>query len=125
VHSQPSRRLSPRPSASPKASGTHLGASPKLMSRSPLAGSFQATSSRPKTPGQTAGRDDDKASDDDSSPLKPPPKKAKAAHLSSSESDSEAERKAHVAQLKGNVTGSGGAAKRGVRQPIKRGGKRF
>ncbi len=71
----------------------------------------------------------DKTSDDDSSPLRPPPKKAKPARVSSGESDSESERKARIAQLKnasGSNRGGGGAqAKRGVRQPIKRGGKRF
>jgi len=61
------------------------------------------------------------ASDSESSPLRPA-KKLKP-QMTSSDDDSEEERKRRVAQLKG---GSGAAgAKRGTRQPIKRGGKRF
>lgn len=58
-------------------------------------------------------------SDPDSSPLR----SAKKAKTSFSDEDSEEERRQRVAQLK---SGSGaGAAKRGTKQPIKRGGKRF
>ena len=85
--------------------------------------------SRARTPEQSRVVQSDKISDDDSSPLKPPPKKAKPAKISSGESDSESERKSRIAQLKGSAGASSGTgagqAKRGVRQPIKRGGKRF
>lgn len=60
-------------------------------------------------------------SDSESSPPRPA-KKAKTPRLSSSDEDSEEERKRRVAQLK---SGAGGGVKRGTRQPIKRGGKRF
>jgi len=56
------------------------------------------------------------SSDSESSPPRPA-KKGK--RVSSSDDDSEEERKKRVAQIKA------GAAKRGTRQPIKRGGKRF
>ncbi|KAJ7475786.1 hypothetical protein FB451DRAFT_1244751 [Mycena latifolia] len=59
------------------------------------------------------------SSDSDSSPIRPV-KKAKPP-LSSSDEDSEAERKRRLAK----VTSGIGGAKRGTRQPIKRGGKRF
>ncbi|KAJ6531722.1 hypothetical protein B0H19DRAFT_1188224 [Mycena capillaripes] len=59
------------------------------------------------------------SSDSDSSPLRPA-KKPKPL-LSSSDEDSEAERKRRLAK----ATSGAGGAKRGTRQPIKRGGKRF
>jgi hypothetical protein len=59
------------------------------------------------------------ASDSESSPR--PAKKPKP-QISSSDEDSEAERKKRVSRLK---SGSGPSVKRGTRQPIKRGGKRF
>ncbi|KAJ7931451.1 hypothetical protein B0H13DRAFT_1701997 [Mycena leptocephala] len=59
------------------------------------------------------------SSDSDSSPLRPV-KKAKAVLLSSDE-DSEAERKRRLAKATSGASG----AKRGTKQPIKRGGKRF
>ncbi|GLB40185.1 hypothetical protein LshimejAT787_0800560 [Lyophyllum shimeji] len=62
-------------------------------------------------------------SDVDSSPARPVKKVKKAAPVSSSEEESEEERKRLVAQLKSG--GGPGVAKRGPRQPIKRGGKRF
>ncbi|KAG6865912.1 hypothetical protein C0991_010745 [Blastosporella zonata] len=62
-----------------------------------------------------SGKDD---SDSDSSPVRPGKKLKKPSDLS--DDDSEGERKRRVAQLKG-----GSGAKRGTRQPIKRGGKRF
>ncbi|KAG5647419.1 hypothetical protein DXG03_000490 [Asterophora parasitica] len=73
----------------------------------------------PSTSKDAAGSD----TDTDASPVRPPAKKHKTpvAKGSSSDDDSEDERKRRVAQLKGG----GGAAKRGTRQPIKRGGKRF
>ncbi|KAG6880122.1 hypothetical protein C0992_005829 [Termitomyces sp. T32_za158] len=61
-------------------------------------------------------------SETDSSPARPVKKPKQTAPDTSSDSDSEEERKRRVAQLKG---GSGGGGKRGTRQPIKRGGKRF
>ncbi|KDQ57166.1 hypothetical protein JAAARDRAFT_178741 [Jaapia argillacea MUCL 33604] len=57
------------------------------------------------------------SSDTDSSPIRPPAKKQKPTVQSESEEDSEAERKRRVANIRGG--------KGGVRQPIKRGGKRF
>ncbi|KAJ7773198.1 hypothetical protein B0H16DRAFT_1409110 [Mycena metata] len=66
--------------------------------------------SRPKVP----------SSDSDSSPVRPV-KKAKPLLSSSDEEDSEAERKRRLAK----ATSGAGGAKRGTRQPIKRGGKRF
>ncbi|KAJ7158819.1 hypothetical protein C8R46DRAFT_401649 [Mycena filopes] len=59
------------------------------------------------------------SSDSDSSPVRPV-KKAKPP-LSSDDEDSEAERKRRLAK----ATSGAGGAKRGTRQPIKRGGKRF
>jgi hypothetical protein len=59
------------------------------------------------------------SSDSDSSPLRPA--KKPRARVSSSDDDSEEERKKHVTQLRNGA----GAPKRGTRQPIKRGGKRF
>lgn len=112
--SQANRNPTPKHLTSPKF--LQPSASPNARSKSPLAEPSRSTFVHAKTPEQA-----EKTSDDDSSPVKPPQKKVKAAHLSSSDSDSEAERRA---QLKFNTTGAG-AAKRGVRQPIKRGGKRF
>ena len=60
-------------------------------------------------------------SDSESSPARPS-KKPKLPASSTDDDDSEAERKRRVALLKG---GSGAAAKRGTKQPVKRGGKRF
>lgn len=62
-------------------------------------------------------------SDSDSSPARPV-KKPKKQVTSSSDDDSEEERRRRVAQLKSGAAGPGGI-KRGTRQPIKRGGKRF
>ncbi|KAF5359724.1 hypothetical protein D9756_003364 [Leucocoprinus leucothites] len=112
--SQANRNPTPKHLTSPKF--LQPSASPNARSKSPLAEPSRSTFVHAKTPEQA-----EKTSDDDSSPVKLPQKKVKAAHLSSSDSDSEAERRA---QLKFNTTGAG-AAKRGVRQPIKRGGKRF
>ncbi|RDB25908.1 hypothetical protein Hypma_006495 [Hypsizygus marmoreus] len=61
-------------------------------------------------------------SDSDSSPVRPA-KKLKKPVSSSSDDDSEEERKRRVAQLKSG--GGPGGVKRGTRQPVKRGGKRF
>ncbi|KAF9450328.1 hypothetical protein P691DRAFT_798218 [Macrolepiota fuliginosa MF-IS2] len=117
----PVRKLTPRRSASPGVS--HPPAA--RPSASPIP---RPSASRTKT--LEVRPDADKTSDDDSSPQKPPPKRIKPAQMSSSESDSESERRARVAQLKAGPSGSGsgmggGPAKRNVRQPIKRGGKRF
>lgn len=86
--------------------------------------SLSPVPSRTKTPEQHS----DQASDDDSSPVRRPLKKAKAARAVSDESDSESEKKAGGSQLKGNAGGSrmgGGTQRRGPRQPVKRGGKKF
>jgi hypothetical protein len=63
-------------------------------------------------------------SDSDSSPARPA-KKPKKQVTSSSDDDSEEERKRRVAQLKSGAGGGPGGGKRGTRQPIRRGGKRF
>ncbi|EKM78712.1 hypothetical protein AGABI1DRAFT_121142 [Agaricus bisporus var. burnettii JB137-S8] len=86
--------------------------------------SLSPVPSRTKTPEQHS----DQASDDDSSPVRRPLKKAKAARAVSDESDSESEKKAGGSQLKSNAGGSrmgGGTQRRGPRQPVKRGGKKF
>ncbi|KAG6917016.1 hypothetical protein DXG01_004281 [Tephrocybe rancida] len=70
-----------------------------------------------------ASNKDEPDSDSDSSPVRPAKKLKKPPIASSSDNDSEDDRKRRVAQLKGG-TGPGGG-KRGTRQPIKRGGKRF
>jgi hypothetical protein len=75
--------------------------------------------SPPPAPAQVPTNNKGPSSDSESSPLRPA-KKAKP-RISSSDDDSEEERKKRVAQLK---SGTGGA-KRGTRQPIKRGGRRF
>ncbi|KAF8071710.1 hypothetical protein FPV67DRAFT_1560501 [Lyophyllum atratum] len=64
----------------------------------------------------------DRDSDSDSSPTRPVKKVKKSVTASLSDEDSEEERKRRVAQLK---SGGAGGGKRGTRQPIKRGGKRF
>ena len=60
--------------------------------------------------------------DSDSSPTRPA-KKTKFS--TSSDDDSEEERKRRVAQLKSGAGSGPGGVKRGTRQPLKRGGKRF
>ncbi|KAJ7127057.1 hypothetical protein C8R44DRAFT_780313 [Mycena epipterygia] len=70
-------------------------------------------------PAKPLGRAKAPPSDSDSSPVRPA-KKAKLP-LSSSDEDSEAERKKRLAK----ATSGAGGVKRGTRQPIKRGGKRF
>ncbi|KAH0585429.1 hypothetical protein H2248_008670 [Termitomyces sp. 'cryptogamus'] len=77
--------------------------------------------SAPRSPIPTAPSKDE--SDSDSSPAIPVKNPKRSAPELSSDDDSEGERKRRVAQLKGG-SGSGGG-KRGTRQPIKRGGKRF
>lgn len=123
------RKLKPGRSTSSGVSLNKRSVSPALRG-SPVT-SRAASHTRTPERQTKAVADADKTTDDDSSPLKPPPKKARPAQASSSESDSESERRARIAQLKGGsgaASGSGvggGAVKRGVRQPIKRGGKRF
>lgn len=115
--SQASHNISPRPLVSLKSLPTSSDTAGGIRSRSPLAKESDLTPTLAKTFEQNGGTD----SDSDSTP----PKKAQA---SPSDSDSEAERRARVARLKSNARGSGtgqGTAKSGVRQPIKRGGKRF
>ncbi|KIK63145.1 hypothetical protein GYMLUDRAFT_72375 [Collybiopsis luxurians FD-317 M1] len=76
--------------------------------QTPAVGSYSKSTARQKTT----------ESDADSSPARPPAKKKK---VDSSSEDSEEERRKRVAKLKsGGPTGRGG-----VRQPLKRGGKRF
>lgn len=93
-------------------------APPVLRSLSPMDAEMppdailRRRSPTPKAPGPA------KLSDSDSSPVRPK-KKAKASSGASSGDDSEEERKKRVASLKS------GAPKRGARQPLKRGGKRF
>jgi hypothetical protein len=119
-HSQTSIRPTFRRSGSPKILHTRNSASPK-------AGSSRAAPPHATTPEAVKGGYDE-TSDDNLSPVKPPSKRAKRVEASPSSSDSESERRAHLAQLKGTTSGSGmggGPPKKGVRQPIKRGGKRF
>ncbi|KAJ6494766.1 hypothetical protein C8R47DRAFT_381834 [Mycena vitilis] len=92
--------------ASPPAKLEHKSPDPRSQSSSPIP---SKPLSRAKAP----------SSDSDSSPLRPV-KKPKPP-LSSSDEDSEAERKRRLAK----ATSGAGGAKRGTRQPIKRGGKRF
>ncbi|KAJ7637701.1 hypothetical protein DFH06DRAFT_1433105 [Mycena polygramma] len=92
--------------ASPPAKLEHESPNPRPQSSSPIP---SKPLSRAKAP----------SSDSDSSPLRPV-KKPKPP-LSSSDEDSEAERKRRLAK----ATSGAGGAKRGTRQPIKRGGKRF
>ncbi|KAF8206505.1 hypothetical protein K438DRAFT_1963533 [Mycena galopus ATCC 62051] len=82
---------------------------PRPQSSSPVPSKPSKPLSRPKPP----------STDSDSSPVRPV-KKAKPP-ASSSDEDSEAERKRRLAK----ATSGAGGAKRGTRQPIKRGGKRF
>jgi hypothetical protein len=63
-------------------------------------------------------------SDSESSPARPA-KKPKKQVITSSDDDSEEDRKRRVAQLKSGMGGGAEGVKRGTRQPIKRGGKRF
>ena len=115
--SQASHNISPRPLVSLKSLPTDSDTAGGIRSRSPLAKESDLTPTLAKTFEQNGGTD----SDSDSTP----PKKAQA---SPSDSDSEAERRARVARLKSNARESGtgqGTAKSGVRQPMKRGGKRF
>jgi hypothetical protein len=107
---------------------SHRGVSPKVAD-SPRAPSTQKRSLSPiSAHAKTPGKDRDQTSDDDSSPVKPPLKKAKAALTASDDSDSELEGKAGGSQPKGNGVGfgmGGGSQRRGPRQPVKRGGKKF
>ncbi|KAJ7284915.1 hypothetical protein C8J57DRAFT_1170078 [Mycena rebaudengoi] len=99
-------RALPSP-ASPSAKTEHLSPATRAISPSPIP---STAPSKLKAP----------SSDSDSSSHRPPAKKAKLP-VSSSDDDSEAERKRRLAK----ATGGAGGAKRGTRQPIKRGGKRF
>lgn len=98
---------------------THKGKE-KIMpiSPSPPAGSVEAPgeASRKASP-SSVGQNQNKGSpsDSDSSPVRPVKKKQK--QISSSDGNSDEERPA--------VSRGGAPAKRGTRQPIKRGGKRF
>jgi hypothetical protein len=59
--------------------------------------------------------------DSDSQPSPPRPAKKAKVQDSSSDDDSDTERKKHVAMLKGGSD----ITKRGAKQPLRRGGKRF
>ncbi|KAJ6505942.1 hypothetical protein DFH09DRAFT_284337 [Mycena vulgaris] len=96
----------PSSAASPPAKLEPQSPAPRPLASSPIP---SKPLSRAKAP----------SSDSDSSPARPV-KKVKPP-LSSSDEDSEAERKRRLAK----VTSGAGGAKRGTRQPIKRGGKRF
>ncbi|KAI0661490.1 hypothetical protein C8Q70DRAFT_965048 [Cubamyces menziesii] len=85
----------------------------KSSSPAPSVPSKRATSDEPEPP---PSRKSPSSPSKSSSPL-PPPKKTKKA-VSSSDDDSEGERKRYTAQVKST-------ARRGVKQPIKRGGRRF
>ncbi|KAJ6513315.1 hypothetical protein C8R45DRAFT_963218 [Mycena sanguinolenta] len=97
--------------ASPPAKAEPQSPAPRAQSSPPVPSKPSKPFSRAKPP----------SSDSDSSPVRPPVKKAKPP-ASSSDEDSEAERKRRLAKA---TKGAGGAAARGTRQPIKRGGKRF
>ena len=101
-----------RSSRSPLSVPPESGKSPSARPSSRMPSEFVA-----KVPAVSAP-----ASDSDSSPRRPV-KKHKGPESSSADEDSEEERRKHLAQLR---SGNGPTAvKRGVRQPIKRGGKRF
>jgi hypothetical protein len=89
-----------------------------LRSRSPSMGPQKrpAVSPSPSIPPSHHRSKMEASSDSDSPPRKPPAKRVKP-QASSSDDDSEAERKRQLNR--------GAPAKRGTRQPIKRGGKRF
>lgn len=93
--------------ASQQAEDTHMRSPTSLEKPSPAPSGARSRSAT-KAP----------QSETDSSPVRPV-KKAKP-RASSSDDDSEEERKRLAAQIK-----SGTAPKRGTRQPLKRGGKRF
>ncbi|KAF7374941.1 hypothetical protein MSAN_00380200 [Mycena sanguinolenta] len=97
--------------ASPPAKAEPQIPAPRAQSSSPV----------PSKPSKPLSRTKPPSSDSDSSPVRPPVKKTKPP-ASSSDEDSEAERKRRLAKA---TKGAGGAAARGTRQPIKRGGKRF
>ncbi|KAH7928084.1 hypothetical protein BV22DRAFT_1149218 [Leucogyrophana mollusca] len=110
------------PSAATQTKPTQCTKPPSLAGTCSSAQPSSAIPSRITTPspGATRTQRDMKgpSSDSESSPARPI-KKAKAPTVSSDD-DSEEERRKRVAQIK-----SGFAAKRGPRQPLKRGGKRF
>ncbi|KAJ7274451.1 hypothetical protein B0H12DRAFT_1088787 [Mycena haematopus] len=91
----------------------------KAESQSP-AGRPQSLSPVPSKPSKPFSRVKPPSSDSDSSPIRPV-KKAKPSASSSDREDSEVERKRRLAK----ATSGAGGIKRGTRQPIKRGGKRF
>jgi len=112
--SSQSQAVLSRPLVSPRSLPTDFNTGSDIKSKSLPA----------KTSDQTPAlaRTSEQSDLDDSSSF---PKKLQA---SSSDSDSEAERRARIARLKGNARESGtreGITNRSVRQPIRRGGKRF
>lgn len=100
------------PTRSPSASREPLNRGSPVLSRDPS----------PLPSGSGLNSSKSLPSDSESSPARPA-KKPKI--LTSSDDDSEEERKRRVAQLKSGAGSGAGGAKRGTRQPLKRGGKRF
>ncbi|KAG2060825.1 hypothetical protein BDR06DRAFT_993108 [Suillus hirtellus] len=86
------------------------------VSERPPSASLSKDSS-PALPGRSRSRTEAPASESDPSLVRP---NKKLKPQGSDDDDSEEERKRHAAAIK-----SGAAAKRGTRQPLKRGGKRF
>jgi len=112
ISSQSQAALS-RPLVSPRSLPTDLNTGSDIKSKSLSANTSDQTPALARASEQ---------SDPDGSSL---PRKPQA---SASGSDSEAERRARIARLKGNVRESGtreGITNRSVRQPFKRGQKRF
>lgn len=104
----------PEPSALPVISGQGKASPspPPQASGSGTTSTSRQTSS--KAPGGAAPADKDSLED---APLARPNKKAKRVESSSSEDESEGERRRKLAQRKG--------ASKGAKQPLKRGGRRF
>ncbi|KAG6857231.1 hypothetical protein H0H87_007650 [Tephrocybe sp. NHM501043] len=94
---------------------------PRTSESKPLSRSTSVVRSSPQRPASTKDEPDS-----DYSPARPAKKLKKPPTASSTDDDSDEESKPRVAQTKG-VGGPGGPGgiKRGTRQPIKRGGKRF
>ncbi|KAG5652327.1 hypothetical protein H0H81_005395 [Sphagnurus paluster] len=110
----------------PGASYHHPTATPLVANLNPSthidASPAPHASAGPSKPNSRSGPGLDADSDSEGSPIRPTKKQRTPVKDSSSDDDSEAKRKRRVAQLK---NGSGAGVKRGTRQPIKRGGKRF
>jgi hypothetical protein len=107
-------------SLQPPSVPSHRSVSPKVAETSRASSTQKRSLSPIYTHTKTSEKDHDQTSDDDSSPVKPPSKKVKAVSATSDDSDSELERKVGASQPKGT-----GGQRRGPRQPVKRGGKKF